>query len=53
MIGNSVVTFHKESNIIITGKHLKGRRRLWELLTRKDVKNKGITESDLKNIRTI
>jgi hypothetical protein len=52
MIGDSIVTVDKESNITINGKHYKGTMGLWELLTRKDVETKAIMESDLKKYKT-
>ena len=45
MIGDSIVTVDQGSNITIKGKHYTGKSGLWELLTRKDVDNKMITET--------
>jgi hypothetical protein len=53
MIGDSIVTVDQGSNITIKGKHYKGTRGLWELLIRKDVNNKVITESDLQKYKSI
>jgi len=53
MIGDSFVTVDKGSNITIKGKHYKGSRGLWELLSRKDVDIKVNKESDLKKYKTI
>jgi hypothetical protein len=53
IIGDSIISVDRDSNLTIKGKHYKGTRGLWELLTRKDVNNKVITESDLKKYKTI
>ena len=53
MNDDSIINVDQESNIIIKGKHYKGTRGLWELLTRRDVNNKVITESDLKKYKNI
>ena len=53
MIGDSVISVDRESNLTIKGKHHKGIRGLWELLGRKDVNSDVITESDLKKYKTI
>jgi len=53
MIGDSIISVDRESNLTIKGRHYKGTRVLWELLTRKDLKSKVITESDLKKYKTI
>jgi hypothetical protein len=35
MIGDSIISIDQESNLTIKGKHYKGRRVLWEHLTRR------------------
>ena len=53
MIGDSIISVDRKSNIIIKVKHYKGTRGLWELLKRKNVNYKVITESNLKKYKTI
>jgi hypothetical protein len=53
MVGDSIISVDRERNLTMKGKHYKGTRCLWELLTRKDVNNKVFTESDLKKYKTI
>jgi hypothetical protein len=45
MIGYPIISVDRESNIIIKGKHFKGTRVLWELLSRKDENNNVITKA--------
>ena len=53
IIGDSIISVDRESNLKIKGKHYKGTRDLWELLARKDVDSDVITERDLKKYKTI
>ena len=53
MIGDSIISVDRESNLTIKGKHSKGTRGLWELLARKDVNSDVISESDQKKYKTI
>jgi hypothetical protein len=50
-MGNSDVTVDTNSDLFIKDKHFKGTRGLWELLTRKRVDNRLVSEDDLKQIR--
>ena len=52
-IGNSDVTVDKYSDFYIRNKHFKGTRGLWELLTRKKVDTKIVTDSDLRQYKRI
>jgi hypothetical protein len=52
-IGNSGVTVDTNSDLYIKGKHFKGTRGLWELLTRKKVNKKLVSEDDLKQYKSI
>jgi hypothetical protein len=52
-MGNSDVTVDTNSDLYIKDKHFKGTRGLWELLTRKVVDNRLISEDDLKQYRNI
>jgi hypothetical protein len=53
MIGDSKITVGNQGDIDIRGKHFKGTRGLWELLTRKNVDRKLVTPDDLKNYKII
>ena len=53
MMGDSIISVNRKSNIIIKGKHFKGTRGLQEILTRKDLNNKMIAESDPKKYKSI
>jgi hypothetical protein len=53
MIGDSVLTVDDTSDISINGRHFKGTRGLWELLTRKNVTRGVVTADDLKRYKTI
>jgi hypothetical protein len=52
-IGNSVVTVDKDINFHIQNKRFKGTRGLWELLTRKIVEKKLVTNKDLAQYKDI
>jgi hypothetical protein len=52
-IGNSDVTVDTNSDLYIKGKHFKGTRGLWELLTRKRINNKLVSGDDLKQYKSI
>jgi len=52
-IGNSGVTVDENSDFYIRDKHFKGTRNLWELLTRKKVDTKIVTDSDLRQYKRI
>ena len=52
-IGNSDVTVDRYSDFYIRNKHFKGTRGLWELLTRKKVDTKIVTDSDLRQYKRI
>jgi len=47
MIGHSVLTVDDTSDISINGRHFKGTRGLWELLTRKNITRGVVTTDDL------
>ena len=53
MIGYSIFTIDDTSDITINGRHFKGTRGLWELLTRKNVTRGVVTADDLKRCKTI
>ena len=53
MIGSAAVTADEKGDISIGGKRFKGRRGLWELLTRKNVNSDVITNSDLNVYKLI
>ena len=53
MIGVSVLTVDYTNEISINGKHFKGTRGLWDLLTRKDVTRDFVTADYLKRYKTI
>jgi hypothetical protein len=48
MIGDSLLTVDDTSDISINGRHFKGSRGLWELLTPKNVTRGVVTEDELK-----
>jgi hypothetical protein len=48
MIGDSALTVDNVSDIWITGQRFRGTQGLWELLTRKNIRNELITSADLK-----
>jgi hypothetical protein len=50
-MGNSDVTVDTNSDLYIKYKHFKGTRGLWELLTRKRVDNRLVSEDDLKQYK--
>ena len=52
-IGNSDVMVDVNSDLYIRGKHFRGTRGLWELLTRKNVNKKLVSENDLKRYKSI
>jgi len=52
-IGNSVVTVDSDSDLYIHNRRFKGMRGLWELLTRKTVDKKLVTDEDLKQYKDI
>ena len=53
MIGDSTLCVDDTSDISIKGRHFKGTRGLWELLTRKNVNRGFVTADDLKRYKTI
>ena len=53
MIGDSVLTIEDTSDITINGRHFKGTRGQWELLTRKNFSRGVVTADDLKRYKTI
>jgi hypothetical protein len=52
-MGNSDVSVDTNSDLYIKDKHFKGTRGLWELLTRKRVDNRLVSEDDLKQYKAI
>ena len=52
-MGNSDVTVETNGDLYIRDKHFKGTRGLWELLTRKRVDTKLVSEDDLKKYKSI
>ena len=52
-MGNSDVTVETNGDLYIRDKHFKGTRGLWELLTRKRVDNRLVSEDDLKKYKSI
>ena len=52
MIGDSTLSFDNTSDISIKWRHFKGRRVLWELLTRKNVNRCVVSTDDLKRYKT-
>jgi hypothetical protein len=52
-MGNSDVTVDTNSDLYIKDKHFKGTRGLWELLTRKRVDNRLVSEDDLNQYKAI
>ena len=53
MIGNSPVEVDNNSNVHIKQREFKGTQGLWELLTRKRVDKKVVTDNDLEQYKTI
>ena len=53
IIGDSILTFDDTSDISIIGRHFKGTRGLWELLTSKNFTIFVVTADDLKRYKTI
>ena len=53
MIGDSVLTVDETSDNSLNGRHFKGARGLWELLTCKNVTRGVVTADDLKRYKTI
>jgi hypothetical protein len=53
MIGDSILTIDDTRDISINGRHFKGTRGLWELLTRKYGTRGFVTADDLKRYKTI
>jgi hypothetical protein len=52
-IGNSDVTVDTNSDLYIKDKRFKSTRGLWELLTRKSVNKKLVSEDDLKQYKNV
>jgi hypothetical protein len=52
-MGNSDVTVETNGDLYIRDKHFKGTRGLWELLTRKRVDNRLVSEDDLTQYKSI
>jgi hypothetical protein len=52
-MGKSDVTVDTNSDLYIKGKHFKGTRGLWKLLTPKRVDNQLVSEDDLKQYKAI
>jgi len=52
-VGNSDATVGTNSDLYIRNKHFKGTRGLWELLTRKIVDTRVVSEDDLKQYKSI
>jgi hypothetical protein len=52
-MGNPDVTVDTNSDLYIRDKHFKGTRGLWELLNRKRVDTKLVSEDDLKKYKSI
>jgi len=50
---SSDVTLDRNSDLYIEDKHFKGTRGLWELLTRKEVDKRLVSEDDLKQYKII
>ena len=53
MIGYSTLFVDDASDISLKGRHFKGNRGLWEILTRKNLDWGFITPDDLKSYKTI
>jgi hypothetical protein len=53
MIGDSILTFDDTSDISKNGRHFKGTRGLWKLLTRKNVITGVVKADDLKRYGTV
>ena len=53
MMGNSDVIADEKGDITIGGKRFRGKKGLWELLSRKNVNSDVITNSDLKRYKDI
>ena len=53
MVGDSILTVDDTSDISINGRHFKGTRGLWELLTRKNVNRGVVIADDLKRYKKI
>jgi hypothetical protein len=53
MIGDSMVTVDTDIIISVKDKEYQGTKGLWELLTRKNVRQSKISTEDLKNYKSI
>ena len=51
MIGDTTLTVNSDSDIIFKGRHFKRTTDIWELLTRKNVKQRNITSDDLRSYK--